>query len=50
MGTRYNRLGVGSNEYPQSFFLCVQNKEDNVYPGKPQFYYIKEVFKGVKII
>ena len=39
----------GSNEYPQSMFLG-RNKENNVYPGKPQFYYIKVVLKGVKII
>ena len=42
------RLG-GSNEYPQSMFLS-RNKENNVYPCKPQFYYIKVGFKGVKII
>ena len=39
----------GSNEYPQSMFLSC-NKENNVYPCKPQFYYIKVGFKGVKII
>ena len=40
----------GSNEYPQSMFLS-RNKENNVYPCKPQFYYIKvRRFKGVKII
>ena len=39
----------GSNEYPQSMFLS-RNKKDNVYPCKPQFYYIKVGFKGVKII
>ena len=38
----------GSNEYPQSMFLNT-NKENNVYPCKPQFYYIKVGFKGVKI-
>ena len=38
-----------SNEYPQSMFLS-RNKENNVYPCKPQFYYIKVGFKGVKII
>ena len=37
----------GSNEYPQSMFLS-RNKK-NVYPCKPQFYYIKVGFKGVKI-
>ena len=36
----------GSNEYPQSMFLI----KNNVYPCKPQFYYIKVGFKGVKII
>ena len=35
----------GSNEYPQSMFF-IRNKKNNVYPCKPQFYYIK----GVKII
>ena len=41
----------GSNEYPQSMFLSI-NKKNNVYPCKPQFYYIhvKVGFQGVKII
>ena len=39
----------GSNEYPQSMFLS-RNTKNNVYPSKPQFYYIKVGFKGVKII
>ena len=39
----------GSNEYPQSMFLS-RNKKNNVYPCKPQFYYIKVGFKRVKII
>ena len=39
----------GSNEYPQSMFLK-QNKKNNVYPCKPQYYYIKVRFKGVRII
>ena len=39
----------GSNEYPQSMFLSRYNK-NNVYPCKPQFYYMKVGFKGVKII
>ena len=39
----------GSNEYPQFMFLS-RNKKNNVYPGKPQFYYIKVGFKGIKII
>ena len=39
----------GSNEYPQSMFLS-KHKKNNVYPSKPQFYYIKVGFKGVKII
>ena len=38
-----------SNEYPQSMFLS-RNKKNNVYPCKPQFYYIKVGFKGVEII
>ena len=39
----------GSNEYPRSMFLS-KNKKNNVYPCKPQFYYIKVRFMGVKII
>ena len=39
----------GSNEYPQSMFSS-RNKKNIVYPCKPQFYYIKVGFKGVKII
>ena len=39
----------GSNEYPQSIFLS-RNNTNNVYPCKPQFYYIKVEFKGVKIL
>ena len=39
----------GSNEYPQSMFLS-RNKKNNVYPCKPQFYYIKMGFKGLRII
>ena len=39
----------GSNEYPQSMVLS-RNKKNDVYPCKPQFYYIKVGFKGVNII
>ena len=39
----------GSNEYPQSMFLN-RYKKNNVYPCKPQFYYIKLEFIRVKII
>ena len=39
----------GSNEYPQSMFLS-RNKKNNVYPCKPQFYYIKVGFKEVESI
>ena len=39
----------GSNEYLQSMFSS-RNKKNNVYPCKPQFYYIKVGFKGFKII
>ena len=39
----------GSNEYPQSMFLS-RKKRNNIYPFKPQFYYIKVGLKGVKII
>ena len=37
----------GSKEYPQSLFMS-RNKKNNVYPCKPQFYYIKVGFVGVK--
>ena len=39
----------GSNEYPQSMFLS-RNKTINVYPCKPQFFYIEVGLKGVNII
>ena len=39
----------GSNEYPQTMFFS-RNKKNSVYPCKPQFYYIKVGFKGIKII
>ena len=39
----------GSNEYPQYMFLS-KTKKNTVYPCKPQFYYIKVGFMGVKII
>ena len=39
----------GSNEYGQSMFLS-RNKKNSAYPCKPQFYYIKVGFKGVKDI
>ena len=38
----------GSNKYPQP--ILSRNKKNNVYPCKPQFYYIKVGFKGVRII
>ena len=38
----------GSNEYPQ-FMYFQQNKKNNIYPCKPQFYYIKGAFKGSKL-
>ena len=39
----------GSNEYPQSMFFT-KIRKNNVYPCKPQFYYIKMGMNGVKII
>ena len=36
------------NKYPQSMFLS-RNKKNNVYPCKPQFYYIKVGFKGSEL-
>ena len=43
-----------SLESPRSMFsrsmFSSRNKKNNVYPCKPQFYYIKVGFKGVQII
>ena len=39
----------GSYEYLQSMLLS-RNKKSNVYPCKPQFYYIIVVLKEVRII
>ena len=39
----------GSNEYQESMFFS-RNKKTSVYSDKPQFYYIKVEFKGVKFI
>ena len=38
----------GSNKYPQSMYSG-KIKNNNVYPCKPQFYYIKVGFKGLKL-
>ena len=38
-----------SNEYPKSMFSS-RNKKNNVYPCKPQFYYVKLEGLGVKNI
>ena len=38
-----------TNEYPQCMFLS-KSKKNNVYPCKPQLYYIKVGFKGGKVI
>ena len=43
-----HRLWAPVNEYPQSMFLS-RYKKNNVYPCKPQFYYIKVGFKGLKL-
>ena len=34
----------------RTIYVLSRNKKNNVYPYKPQFYYIKVGFKGVKII
>ena len=31
-------------------YILSRNKRNNIYPSKPQFYYIKMGFKGVKVI
>ena len=33
-----------------TIYVLSRNKKNNVYPCKPQFYYIKVGFQGVKII
>ena len=38
----------GSNEHPQSMFFG-KNKNNKVYPCKPQFYYIKVGLRGSKL-
>ena len=38
----------GSNEYPQSIFLS-RNKNNNIYPCKPQFYYTKVGLRGLGV-
>ena len=51
-GTRYNRLGKAV--LTSTHNLCVLEQKlkkiNKVYPCKPQFYYIKVGFKGIKII
>ena len=37
-------------EPPRRSMFLSKNKKNNVYPCKPQIYYIKVGFKGVKII
>ena len=39
-----------SLEPPRRSMFLDRNKKNNLYPCKPQFYYIKVGFKGVKII
>ena len=48
MVTRKKRLGEAVLTYPQSMFLS-RNTKNDVYPCKPQFYYIKAGFKGVRV-
>ena len=38
----------GSNEYQKSIFLS-RNKKNNLYPCKPQFYYIKGGLRGSEL-
>ena len=33
-----------------TIYVLSRNKKNNVYPYKPQYYYIKMGFEGVKII
>ena len=48
MGTRLNHLGEAVLTSTRN--LCSeQNKKNNVFPCKPQFYYIKVGFKGAKL-
>ena len=49
MGTHWNRLAEAVLT-STTIYVLSRNKKNNVYPCKPQFYYIKVGFKGVKII
>ena len=42
-------ISAQNTAVPQIMLLS-RNKKNNVYPNKPQFYYIKVRFNGVKII
>ena len=48
-GIRLNRLAEAVLTSTHNLFWS-RNKKTNVYPCKPQFYYIKVGFTGVKII
>ena len=44
----FSAQNIDCNEYPQ--FMCLsRSKKNNVYPCKPQFYYINVRFKGSKL-
>ena len=49
-GTRYNRLDKAVLTNTHNLCFWAEIRKNNVYSCKPQFYYIKVGFKGVKII
>ena len=40
---------MGTRNKVPTIYVLSKNKKNNVYPSKPQFYYIKVGFKGLKI-
>ena len=47
---RKNRHGEAVLSRTHNLCFLSRNKKNNVYPCKPQFYYINVGFKGVNII
>ena len=50
VGTRENRLDEAVLTSTHNLCFLSRNKKNNVFPCKPQFYYMKVGFKGVKIV
>ena len=48
VGTRWNRISEAVLTSTHNLCFCAEIRKNNVHPCKPQFYYIKVGFKGVK--